>query len=453
MGKRVHQEEKTVQKIPNEEVVTPVNFADLLKNQPHGIFNITARDSRERWVQSSKWVMATDMGLVAKRAGDDLWIWVNSLTSLNPVANAEVKLFSQNNQILFKAQTNNDGLAIFQNLKDIETEFTPYLITASAGEDLCFLELQRRKIATADFDVNGQTYLEHGYEAYLYCERDIYRPGETVNLAGIVRGENNTVPAPFPVIFRVKGPEDKILIEQRAKLNEQGAVELNVKIPEYAKTGVYLATLSISEKNEIGRADFNIEEFIPDRMKVKLFTDEENYFSGEQMKVNVEAVTLFGPPASGRQVEADIEIEGTVFSPPKWTSFTFKNDKKSFSKQRFDLGNQTLDQNGKYLYLYSIPEKLEAPSALRGIISTTVLEPGGRSVSAYRSVAIHPYSSYIGLRMAKQGYAEPHKDTEIEFVVMTPNTELLGDQQLEVSLYRVYWHSILKRITSTGRYR
>ena len=83
MGKRVHQEEKTVQKIPNEEVVTPVNFTDLLKNQPHGIFNITARDSRERWVQSSKWVMATDMGLVAKRAGDDLWIWVNSLTSLN----------------------------------------------------------------------------------------------------------------------------------------------------------------------------------------------------------------------------------------------------------------------------------------------------------------------------------------------------------------------------------
>ncbi|MDW7681844.1 MAG: alpha-2-macroglobulin family protein, partial [bacterium] len=139
--------------------------------------------------------------------------------------------------------------------------------------------------------------------------------------------------------------------------------------------------------------------------------------------------------------------------PEKWKSFTFQDQQKLFSQQRYELGEQTLDENGKHSYSFDIPENLEAPSALRGVISATVLEPGGRGVSAYRSVIIHPYNSYIGLRQATPGYATPNQNTEIQFVLTTTNGELIADRKIEVNFYRVYWHSILKRVTSHGQYR
>ncbi|MBC8185948.1 Ig-like domain-containing protein [candidate division KSB1 bacterium] len=453
LGQRIHESETTIQTIPNEEVVTPLNIEEFLKNDKKGIFNVKARYSRERWVESSKWVMATDMGIIAKKAGDDLWVWVNSLTSLNPVANATIKIFSQNNQLLKTALTNSDGLAVLQSYSQLKEEFSPYILTASNEDDLCFIELTKRQISTSDFDVAGGTYLQHGYEAFLYLERGIYRPGETAYMAGIVRGENISVPTSFPVILQVNGPDGKILDEQQAKLNDQGAVEFDMQIPGYAKTGKYSALLKIGEKEEIGRTEFNVEEFVPDRMKVKLLTEKDSYRAGERLNIDIEAVTLFGPPASGRQVQADIEIEEQAFSPLKYKSFVFRDDKKSFVTQKFDLGDQTLDENGKFKYSYQIPGKLEAPSSLRGVISSTVLEPGGRGVSAYRGVIIHPYDTYIGLRKTGEGYATPNKDTEIEFVVLDTDEQPLPNRNLEISFYRIYWHSILKRVTRHGRYQ
>ncbi|MFQ5708218.1 MAG: MG2 domain-containing protein [bacterium] len=453
LGKRIKSSRIVVQTVENEEVVTPINVKDYLAAERIGVFKLTAHESTRRWNQASKWVIATDLGLLAKKAGEDLWVWVNSLSKLNPVQDVEVKLISQNNQTLMTARTNSDGIAVFKAFKKYTDEFLPYLITASYGEDLSFLELHRRRIPTSDFDVGGASYLEHGYEAFLYNERGVYRPGETAHLAAIVRAENTSVPPSFPVRLQVKGPEGKILSEQRARLNEQGGVEFSVSIPHYVMTGKYVALLLIGDKEEIGRTAFSVEEFVPDRMKVKLTTEKEGYTAGESLQANVEAVTLFGPPAAGRRVQANLEIEARPFSPPRWSSFSFVNRKKSFTKLNFDLGDEILDDNGNYVYTFEIPKDLDPPSSLRGIIETTVLEPGGRGVSAYRGVVIHPHATSVGLRKSKEGYAAPEEATRIDFVVVNPEGEPLAERKVEVSFYRIYWHSILKRDQSRRRYR
>ncbi|MCZ6820926.1 MAG: alpha-2-macroglobulin, partial [Calditrichaeota bacterium] len=409
--------------------------------------------STQRWRQATKWVLATDMGMVTKKSGDDLWVWVNALADLTPVANASIQLISQNNQTLATARTDKDGIAVIQNYKRFTDEFVPYVITASAGDDFSFLELQRRRVPTSDFNVGGAAYLQHGYEAFLYNERGVYRPGETSHIAAIVRGENAMLPGRFPVHLRVTGPDNRVLTEKRATLTEAGAVEFDIPIPDYARTGRYRASLRIGEKKEIGFTTFNVEEFIPDRMKVKLKTDQDSYSTGESVRIDVEAVTLFGPPAAGRRVEAELEIERVLFSPPSWRSFTFTDAGKKFSKIKTDLGEQKLDNAGRFSYSYTIPSDLKPPSSLRGILSTTVLEPGGRGVSAYRVIEIHPYKSYVGLRKAQEGYAKPGAETKIEYVVVDPDGESLAQRTVEIGFYKITWHSILKRVDSQRGYR
>jgi len=454
LGKSIYQTDLVIHPVHNDEVVTPINIKEFLKDERTGIFNVTARLTEHRWQRASKWVLATDLGIIAKKAGEDLWVWVNSLTTLAPVQNALVTLISRNNQILMTATTNPQGVAVLASYRRFESDgMPPYLLTVTAGDDFSFLELTRRQIATADFDVGGAAYLEHGYEAYLYNERGVYRPGETAHLAAIVRGENLSLPSPFPVLFQVKSPDDKILQEQRATLNAQAGAEFSVSIPDYAMTGQYTARLLIGENEEIGRTEFSVEEFIPDRMKVSLSTAKDVYRTGETISINVEAMTLFGPPAAGRRVEADIEIESFPFSAEQWKSFSFQDEQKSFTKIKADLGSEVLDDQGRFRFNYQIPTAMEPPAALRGIITATVLEPGGRGVSAYKGIIIHRYPAYVGLRAARSGYAEPDQKMPVEFVVVNSEGQLLSNRTVEVTFSRIVWHSILKKEDESGRYR
>ncbi len=81
IGQRVHESELIVQTVQNEEVVTPLPLREYMANGRKGIYRLTARLSDRRWQQSSKWVVATDMGMVTKKAGEDLWVWFFNYTA------------------------------------------------------------------------------------------------------------------------------------------------------------------------------------------------------------------------------------------------------------------------------------------------------------------------------------------------------------------------------------
>jgi len=453
LGKRIHREELDILNRPNEEVVTPLNMKSYLADERIGIFSIVARDRNRRWRYARRWMMITDMGIMAKRAGDQFLVWVNSLSSLKPVAGAEITLLSRNNQVMMQRFTNSDGLAEFTLPGVINEEFSPYLITAEYEKDLSFLEFSRRQVPTTDFDVTGQPYLRHGYDAFVYGDRDIYRPGEKARLVAVVRGPNAAVPPSFPLKMEILGPDNRIFDELKKKINEEGACEFQVDILPYARTGRYTVRAIVGKDHEIGRSSFSVEEFMPDRIKVKLETDAEAYDLGQNINIQVEAVNLFGPPAAGRRVEAQGVIKSKRFSPPKWRSFTFNDHNKRFMDWSSDLGKTTLDEQGKHEFILKPPTGISPPSSLRGVITVTVHEPGGRAVTGYKTVDIHPYSHYVGLRRTAEGYAEPNKPVEMEFVVADQHEQAVQGRRCEVSCYRISWQSILKRTGGRSGYR
>jgi uncharacterized protein YfaS (alpha-2-macroglobulin family) len=453
VGKRIHSSDIQVVREENQEVITPINVRDYLETDPKGIFKLTARIAEKRWQRVSKWVVATDIGITVKRAGDDLWVWVNSLSTLEPISGADIVLFSQNNQELMREQSDGDGLVVFRSMKAIETEYVLFLITASFSGDLSFLKLPGNAIPTSDFDVGGLEQIQSGYEAFVYNERGIYRPKETAHVAAIVRDGDAACPDPFPVILSVKGPDGRILNEQRAILNEQGAAEFSVSIPDYSKTGRYDALLILGADDEIGRTSFHVEEFVPDRMKVKIKSDSDTYMAGTTAGITVEAMTLFGPPAGGRRVGGEIDIEPFHFDAPDWSRFTFADAEKSFSATKIKLDDGTLDKDGQITYNIDIPDRMDPQSSMRGVISVTVLEPGGRGVTAYRGVVIHPHATYVGLRRTEEGYAKPNVESSHEFVVVDIDGEIVEGRKVDVRFYKIYWQSVLKRVDSRGGYR
>ncbi|HIO47068.1 TPA: hypothetical protein EYN23_06905 [Candidatus Poribacteria bacterium] len=452
LGEKIHNEEINVQKIRNDEVITPILLKDYLDSNRTGIFKIISREVDRGWRRAHQWILITDLGIIAKRANKELLIWVSSLASLEPIPNTKIRLISSNNQTLLSGKTNANGFIKFEAIEKPTEGFQPFMISAEKGEDFSFLQLNKTLISTTDFKVKGPSYLHQGYDAFIYSDRGIYRPGERANLIAVVRDGKNMPPPSIPVVMQVLNPKQQIFGEFRFQTNAQGAVELNLDLPYYVETGGYTSKLLIADQ-EVGRLVFRVEEFMPDRVKVKIDTSEKAYQLGNEVRVNVEGSNLFGPPAAGMKTTATCDLETDVFVAEKFKSFVFTNSSIEFKKQRLDLGELKLDKNGRASFLLNLPPQMKSPSILKGILSATVSEPGGRAISAYKRIAIHPYLHYIGVRgMTGKGYAKINEETPFEFVSVDQSGEVVPNRDLDVIVYQLYWNSILRR-DNQGRYR
>lgn len=450
LGKTVYEKEVTIEAEKNQIVITTLNLSELV-NKRQGIFRVSIGvDSEDYWEHDVQHVMVTDIGLAAKLSQDDLLVWANSLKNLSALSGVQISIVSRDNQTLATGQTDENGILIIKDLKSKIEDFEPYIITASLGDDLSYLKFEDCRLPASSFDIGGRPYLTSGYEAYLYPDRGVFRPNDKANITSIIRGKGLSLAEEFPIKLQILDPTNRIFKEFNQK-SKADMIEFSFEIPDYAKTGEYIAKLLVAE-TEIGRCDFSVEDFIPDRIKVSLVTDKASYSVGENMLIDVSGICLFGPPAAGRKVTAECQIKANPFFAQKFPGFTFGDIDKGFSEIRLDLGEDRCDDQGKHRFNLSIPKDIYPPASLKGIISTTVTEPGGRAVSGYTSVDIHPYPFYIGLKPLVEGYADIGKKYEVDYVVLNTKGEKVSPKVLSASFYRIVWQCILKK-DNDGYYR
>jgi uncharacterized protein YfaS (alpha-2-macroglobulin family) len=434
----------------NETITTPIGLGDFFSGKHKGIFQVVVYDNNYRWRQDSKYVIITDLGILAKMGGDELTVWVNSLETLEPKSNTKVSLISRNNQTIAVETTDNNGLARFKQLEKIAAGFDPYIILAEKDNDFSFVNLTSSLISTTDFDVRGRTGLESGYEAFLYMDRDVFRPGDKGNLVGVIRGPKASMPGEFPVILEIKQPDGQIFKQLQGNTGTRGVCEFGIEIPDYAQTGKYSAILMVAER-AIGETTFSVEEFMPERIKVTAKTDKNEYHAGETAGIKIEGITLFGPPAAGRRTKLRVKVEPEAFNPPGYQSYSFGDSRRTFTNIDEELGDDELDQNGLAGYHYTVPRQLTPPAKLKATFQATVIEEGGRAVSSYKVVALHPYDKYIGIKPLVEEYGEVGKPYHIKYVALNPQGEPVPNPELKVEVYHVTWNSVYRK-DSEGRY-
>ncbi len=146
--------------------------------------------------------------------------------------------------------------------------------------------------------LGGKTTNNVPYDVFIYSNRDIYRPGDTININSIVRSFNWETVRDVPVKFKVKMPNGRQLQEIKGKLDPEGSCAINFSVPAACMTGDY--TLEMYSGNDVllNTYSFMVEEFMPQRIKVDLQMEKKEFESGKEAKIDVQAMELFGPPAA-----------------------------------------------------------------------------------------------------------------------------------------------------------
>ncbi len=445
LGRTFFVKDVDVEAPTNEPLLTTVDLKSIIGDSAQGIFKISVRNRDQRWTSDSRFAMLTDIGITARLADDYLMVWANSLATSTPISGASVALISRNNQTLVEGKTDSRGIATFENIKDKLTGFEPFVIRVSRTDEMAFVRLDESLLPLSDFDVAGRPYLASGYEAFVYADRGVYRPGDTAHLVSIVRGVKSALPPAFPYSLTIYDNRGRKFTSFRLSTGGSSMAAIDLVVPDFAGSGKYTAVAEIGEEVQIGRTEFQVEEFMPDRIKVVLTTPSHDYNSGDTIQAEVGAKYLFGPPAANHKVAGHLTIEPQAFTPKGWTKFCFSDNNRTFTRMEVDLRDTILNDTGGHTYTYVVPDKLTAPSALKGLLSATVSEEGGRGISAYAEVTIHPYQRYVGVRLDMEGYARLGEPVTAQIVCVGRDGTAVAGDSVDIKFYQVVYNTTYKR--------
>ncbi|MBU0984891.1 MAG: hypothetical protein KKA42_13545, partial [candidate division Zixibacteria bacterium] len=436
----------------NETLTTTADIGAIVGDTARGVFRLGVHQKSQRWRKDRRLVMLTDIGILARVSDDYLMVWTHRLSDVTPIKKARVTLYSENNQVLLEGKTDSRGILTFQDIAATTKGFTPYVIIVETDDDMSYLRFSECLLPTADFDIKGRPRLRSGYEAFVFSDRGVYRPGDTAHIASIVRAAKGVLPPEFPYQISVYNPVGQKTKTLSLSTTEEAFSTEALILPDYARTGKYTLRAHIGDDYQIGSASFQVEDFMPDRIKVEINPADSVYRAGDTMKAEVRSRFLFGPPTAGYLVTGSVTLEDHRISPPGYAGYSFADPDRTFAPVQAPLSEGSLDTDGLLQLRYPIAHKYRPPAALSLLVSAGVSEPGGRMVNAYRRLLVHPYPKYLGIKPVVPTWATPGQPVTVDLTAL--NTEYRPDiaDNVTVRLYRLVYHTMLKK-DAAGRYR
>lgn len=450
-GKELYTETKKLKGNRNWLERFGVNLDRAIGGEYKGIYVVKVMSSEDRWRNASKMLAMSDLGIITKYAEDQMIVFINSIKTTEPVAGVEVSLISNNNQILLTEVTDGGGIVTFDSLSAEIAGFTPRLITAEQGDDFNYIDLQESGVETSRFDVGGINDYGSDYLTYIYSDRNLYRPGETINLSAILRTKLMDPVRDIPVLVKIITPTGKTYEEFKKTLNNEGSFELSFEVPDYAQTGQYVAEVYSSPEVLIGSYRFNVEDFVPDKIRVMLNNKTEETFPGNMVEVDVDAEFLFGAKASGANYEVNTSFSHIPFRSKNFGDFNFADNTHYNSGLDGDSFDGQLDDNGQANITYYVPEELSSKGLIQGAIFVNVFDPTGRTVSRATTYTIYPREYYTGIK-SPGTYNGVNENLTFKVVAVDKNDEAAKNFKGVATLVRYEWQTVLKRDYSDRYY-
>ncbi len=426
-----------------------VDLRALAAGEPRGVYWLEV--GGEKAEGESRLLVVTDLGIAARTFPGGAVVWVNSLRTAQPAAGAAVTVYARNNQVLARGATDERGLA---NLQWEESEGAePFVVVAELDGDLSYVDLARPRVEQGE-GLGGAAYLEPGQlEAAVFSDRGVYRPGEKIFMQALARDDRMQAPEPFPALLRVRRPDGRIFRDVPVELDEFGSAQAEVALPEYLPTGRYGLELAMPGTfTVLGQMLVALEDFVPPQIRVDVKPPEGRGQAGDVFAFGVRAAHLFGRAASGLKATGAATFKPAPFAPTNWPGWTFGDDEKAFAPVYRNLGTKTLDAEGFASFEAESRAAWRPPAALQMVQQATVLETGGRAVTAYGTSLLDPYPFYVGLKTAWEGAVRVGATQRVAVVEVAPDGAPVGEgQPLVLTLSRVSWNSVLRR-NSNGRY-
>lgn len=428
----------TTQQIPLKEAIP------VLKPGVYGVF-VEEEGSLTTPATASQWLLITDLGMSTYKGENGLWTNVRSLATAKPLEKVEIQLLAYNNKILAAAKTDKEGFVLFDaSLLRGKGGDRPAVVLAYSGDQhFGLLKLNEPAFDLSDRGVEGRK-APGPLDAFLYMERGVYRPGETVRVNTLLRNDKAIAQPNVQLTFKVLRPNGSESETHTVKGDEQGFYDLTFPLAAASRIGQWTVMAYADPKQPpIGQTTFAVEDFVPSRLSVTLQTDQKVLSPEKPITLEVSARYLFGSAASGLQGQAYMDIERRPNPFPTYKDYQFGKIDEEPKRNRIPLTLPVLDKEGKATVPLQLKGELTETIPLEALVVVEIFESGGRPQKGILKLPIQQYPFMIGLKSAANptGIIEfDSTTTTIDVITVDGDGNLIDVPELEYSLYAEELH-------------
>ncbi len=300
----------------------------LPEREKGGVYEVSVASGGER---DAMRLLRTDLNLVVKREDKgpkDAWssklhVWAFGMEDLAARSGVSIELVRPSGSVMATCKTDAQGGCVLDVPPKKLDDTPPLAVLATTDDDFTYLKFDDVRTSINGYSGGASFLSEEAYDATVYADRDLYRPGETAHFVGVLRERDFAAPDnALPVELVVYDARGRVAKRRVVKTNPAGVVSLDLPLADFATTGRWSLALVVGER-ELTRYSFGVEEFVPERMEVRVDTLAEAYLSSEDVMVDVQARYLFGGSAKGSNAELRCRVEPSAFTPTGKSDYAF----------------------------------------------------------------------------------------------------------------------------------
>ncbi|GMO52125.1 MAG: alpha-2-macroglobulin family protein [Termitinemataceae bacterium] len=470
-----------------------IDLKPFLNPQGKGFLTFNANlhllEYEDEW-KNTLTMQVTDLGLTVRYAFNKTVVLVTSLKTGDPIAGATVKLirpdyltrdssFARPNisdiDNFGTATTNANGLAVIETGSGVfrreSGRSRPYLLAEKDGDRVIFEPYSHNEWAFDVYAKDPQTAENVQPVTFMFSDRGIYKPGETLTFRGVdktlILGNYAIYSGGYEVSLENDAYRSKKISTVTGTASDSGGFHGTITVPDDLEPGGYL--LSYRRKNHENEnrpatayAPIKVAYFSRLKFQADITVPAVPIVNGEDINLTLNASYLSGGSLAGAKYNGSWYRELSYFAPQTAAVKNYRFGPRNVYDSRSYIGQAEgmLAANGSAALSQKTGEAAILGAPYTYTVEATVTDLSNQNVTAITAVKVHPAQFYIGLDNSsaegglQYGFAKAAEDISFNYITVNPNGEVLtGNERflrnsntLTVELIREEW----KRVQQQG---
>lgn len=380
-------------------------------------------------------VLASNIGLIVKGDEDSgFTVFATDLLTANAIEKLQITVYDFQQQQILKMLTNSNGIATFISDKK------PWLVVANRDGEFAYVKIKGgNSLSYSRFDTEG-VRPNNGINAFIYGDRGVWRPGDTLFLTMIAMDVDGKLPENHPVALKLFNPKSKLIVEKTMSTSINGFYTFAITTSPDDLTGVWRAEFKLGGSKFTKR--IRIENLKPNRLKIALSFNDRMLMPGNN-KASIKVRWLHGGIASGLKTEinATLRTVNTVFE--NYPGYVFNDIGRYFSPDEMTVLDKELNKDGELDFDVELPPSKRAPGKLKVTFLTRVFEKGGDFSISQDNMVYSPFNAYVGLKLPDDkggsGYLEVDEPHRFDVATVDAEGNPVSAGNLKVEIYKLDW--------------
>jgi uncharacterized protein YfaS (alpha-2-macroglobulin family) len=297
-------QEQTIQRVlnltPNRSQAVDIPLTQNDQPLSSGLYYVKMDIDRPTFYGGPYLLVSSNIHLTYKSSASDVFVWAVDLESRAPVTGAPVVVYDENGTVIARGNTDTDG--VFTSL--IDPLASPYLATYAVlgqpGQGTFGMALSNWSYGINPWEFSLPTdYFPSSQKIYLYTDRPIYRPGDTVYFRLVSRQFQDggyVMPATSSQTIRLNDEMGQELAVFDLPLSAFGTGAGEYQLLPEAQPGSYRLG------DDYHSVWFQVAEYRKPEINLQVEFDQPEILASEKLSASVNARYFFDAPASNLEL-------------------------------------------------------------------------------------------------------------------------------------------------------